>query len=236
MNPAVAADLLGRVDLRAGRGRDAADVDDVGALGDHLVHPVHAPRPRPRSARAVERVGRAVDDRHDQQLSGRERAAAQPQQPWLARPARRSPGAARPSPSLTGRPLARRAPAAAVGSQPRRPRRARTGAALGLGGPAGWPGAGRRSATTSSSAAITARSWLAWCRCAAAAQVDLGDRVQAVPRRGVDQRRPARRRSRPGPAATPSARGGPPTPRPAAGRRRPAPATTGSAAGGRPAR
>src|SRR5690606_34308927 len=61
------------------RGRlHAADVDDVGALGDHLVDPLQRLLPGEGRAAVVEGVGGAVDDRHHERLVA-ELAVAQPQ-------------------------------------------------------------------------------------------------------------------------------------------------------------
>src|SRR5690606_39593376 len=61
-----AFDLLPHVDLAAGTGLDPADVDDVGALGHHLVDPAQRLFTGARRAAAVEGAGRTVDDRHHQ--------------------------------------------------------------------------------------------------------------------------------------------------------------------------
>ena len=66
-----AADLLGGVHLLAGRGLHPADVDHVGPLGDHLVDPLHGLGELVGGAAVVERVGGAVDDRHDDQAAVR---------------------------------------------------------------------------------------------------------------------------------------------------------------------
>ena len=84
-------DFLARVHVRARSGRHPADVDDVGALGDDLVHPVHGCGLVPGHAGPVEGVRRPVHDRHDQQLPRPEAAVPQAQAgllPGRAGPAR----------------------------------------------------------------------------------------------------------------------------------------------------
>ena len=81
-----AADLLVDGDLGAGLGGHAADVEDVRALGDHLVHPVDRGLLVPGQPGPVEGVRRAVDDRHDEPAAGRELRLPQPQRSRLARP------------------------------------------------------------------------------------------------------------------------------------------------------
>ena len=71
------AQLLRLVDVVAVSGLDAADVDDVRTLGHHLGDSVHGGGLVERRSLVVERVRRAVDDRHHDTRRGPEVAAAQ---------------------------------------------------------------------------------------------------------------------------------------------------------------
>ena len=62
-----ALDLLGNVDLVPGRGLHATDIDDVGAVAHHVVDPLHRGVEREGRAPVIERVRRAIDNRHDLQ-------------------------------------------------------------------------------------------------------------------------------------------------------------------------
>ena len=59
-----AVELLVLADLGTGPGLHAADVEQVGAVGDELLGPAHERVERPRRAPVVERIGRAVQDAH----------------------------------------------------------------------------------------------------------------------------------------------------------------------------
>ena len=60
-----------------GPGLDPADVDDVGALGDDAVGRRLGRLVGERRAAVVERVGGAVDDRHDQRAVSGDRASTE---------------------------------------------------------------------------------------------------------------------------------------------------------------
>ena len=60
--------LLGLADLDSRRCFDAAYIDDLGTLGDHLGDPGVRLVFRPGRALVIERVGGAVDDGHHQRL------------------------------------------------------------------------------------------------------------------------------------------------------------------------
>ena len=63
----VRVDLLGDIDLVTWGGLDSADIDDVGPVTDDVVHSLHGGVECERRAAVVERVRRAIDDRHDLQ-------------------------------------------------------------------------------------------------------------------------------------------------------------------------
>ena len=212
-----------------GLGWHAADVDDVRALGDDLVHAVHGSRFFPGQPRSVERVRRAVDDRHDERAARRE----------LAVPSRSGPGSRTRVPirelrqgfsSPTG-------PAAARAGTARRPgqlaarsdelmqqrRICGRAAAVPGAGPAPPGGARRRAAVPRPSPPGRGSPGACVPGCPGRPGLSPGSPCsrwcQAGPR--------ARCRTRRGWAAIPSAHGAPPTRRPAVARYRSAPATTG---------
>jgi hypothetical protein len=71
------ADLLVQRHVRAGGGLDSTDVDEVGALANHLVDSVERPFELEGAAAVEEGVRRAVDDRHDQRLVVRQGLATE---------------------------------------------------------------------------------------------------------------------------------------------------------------
>ena len=73
-----ASGLFGRVDLVAGARLDPADVDDVGARCNGRVDPLESRLVLEGGAAVIERVGRAVDDRHDEPVGRRERPLPEP--------------------------------------------------------------------------------------------------------------------------------------------------------------
>jgi hypothetical protein len=93
-------ELLGHVDLVAGRGLDPADVDDLGAVGHHRLDPVQRLLEREGGPTVVERIGGAVDDRHHGKLTRPEFAAPQPQHDAAGGRSRTGTGRSRQPPSI----------------------------------------------------------------------------------------------------------------------------------------
>ena len=104
-----AVELLVLVDLGPGAGLHAADVEQVGAVGDELLGPAHERVEIPGCAAVVERIGGAVQDpHHHDPRADVDRALTQPEASGTARRRARRQATEAPAASTEVRPSAPR--------------------------------------------------------------------------------------------------------------------------------
>ena len=125
-------ELLGLADLGPGPGLHAADVEQVGAVGDQLLGPAQERVEAPGRAAVVERVGRAVEDAHHERARAHVDAAVADADRRVRRDAHGGGyRARRRGPARRGRrtrPRAAAHPIASASSAPRRSRSSPTAA------------------------------------------------------------------------------------------------------------